>query len=50
MTKTKQAIVEITGQLIIDRVHIIREMKVVLNKDLAAMYGVETYRLNEAVK
>ena len=50
VTKTKQAIVKITEQLIIDRVHSIRGMKVMLDKDLAAMYGVGTYRLNEAVK
>ncbi len=50
MSKTKQPIVEITPQLIIDRVHSIRGMKAMLDKCLAAMYGVETYRLNEAVK
>ena len=50
MSKPKQATVEITEQLIIDRVHIIRGMKVMLDKDLAEMYSVETFRLNEAVK
>ncbi len=50
MPKTKQAIVEITEQLIIDRVHIIRGVKVMLDKDLAEMYGVQTSALNQAVK
>jgi len=50
MTKTKQAIVKITEQLIIDRVHSIRGMKVMLDKDLAEMYGVQTSALNQAVK
>jgi len=50
MTKTKQAIVKITEQLIIDGVHSIRGMKVMLDKDLAEMYGVQTSALNQAVK
>ena len=41
---------EVTEQLIIDRVHFIRGIKVMLDKDLADIYGVETLRLNEAVK
>lgn len=35
---------------IIERIYIIRGMKVMLDKDLAEMYGVPTHRLNEAVK
>ena len=31
-------------------IHIIREQQVILDEDLAEMYGVETKRLNEAVK
>ena len=50
VTKTKQAIVKITEQLIIDRVHSIRGMKVMLDKDLAEMYGFQTSALNQAVK
>ena len=41
---------EITETKIIERIHIIRGLKVMLDKDLAEMYGVPTYRLNEAVK
>lgn len=41
---------EVTEQLIIDRVHLIRGLKVILDKDLAEIYRVETLRLNESVK
>ncbi len=41
---------EISEQVIIDRVHNIRGIKVMLDKDLAEIYGVETFRLNESVK
>ena len=50
MTKTKQPFAQITAQLIIDRVHSIRGMKVMLDKDLAEMYGVQTSALNQAIK
>ena len=50
MSKTKQPFAQITEQLIIDRVHSIRGMKVMLDKDLAEMYGVQTSALNQAVK
>jgi hypothetical protein len=35
---------------IINRIYIIRGQKIMLDKDLAEMYDVETFRLNEAVK
>ena len=41
---------EITEQLIVDRVLLIRGIKVMLDKDLAEMYGVAVKRLNEQVK
>ena len=41
---------EITEQLIVDRVLLIRGIKIMLDKDLAEMYGVEVKRLNEIVK
>ena len=50
MSKPKQPFAQITKQLIIDRVHSIRGMKVMLDKDLAKMYGVQTSALNQAVK
>lgn len=32
------------------QIHLIRGQKVMLDRDLAALYGVPTFRLNEAVK
>jgi hypothetical protein len=40
----------IEDQDIIDCIHVIRGQKVMLDSDLAKMYGVPTKRLNEAVK
>jgi hypothetical protein len=50
MPKIKHPSLQITEQLIVDRVHIIRGIKVMLDKDLAEMYGVQTSVLNQAVK
>jgi len=50
MSKPKQPFAQITKQLIIDRVHSIRGMKVMLDKGLVKMYGVQTSALNQAVK
>jgi ORF6N domain len=50
MAKTKQVNAEIAEAVIIDKVHIIRGIKVMLDKDLAEMYGVEVKVLNQAVK
>jgi phage regulator Rha-like protein len=36
--------------LVINKIHIIRGQKVMLDKDLAELYGVETKRLKEQVK
>jgi len=41
---------EINEQLIVDRVLGIRGVKIMLDKDLAAIYGVSTAALNQAVK
>ena len=37
-------------ELIQSRILVLREQRVVLDRDLAALYGVPTFRLNEAVK
>lgn len=37
-------------QLIEDRIFLIRNQRVMIDRDLAELYGVKTYRLNEAVK
>jgi len=41
---------EINEQLIVERVLVIRGVKIMLDKDLAEMYGVSTAALNQAVK
>jgi hypothetical protein len=37
-------------QKILSRIHVVRNQKIMLDEDLAAMYRVETKRLNEQVK
>ncbi len=37
-------------QKILNRIHVVRGQKIMLDEDLAAMYKVETRRLNEQVK
>lgn len=50
MAKTKQAQTQIAENIIIEKVHVIRGLKVMLDRDLAEMYGVEVRTLNQAVK
>jgi len=42
--------VAITDETVINKIFHIRGKKVILDRDLAEMYGVETRRLNEQVK
>jgi hypothetical protein len=42
--------VEITDSVVLSKIYLIRGKKVMVDKDLAEMYGVETKRLNEQVK
>lgn len=37
-------------EVIISKIYFIREQKVMIDRDLAELYGVETKRLKEAVK
>jgi hypothetical protein len=37
-------------EVIASRIYLVRGQRVMLDTDLANMYGVKTYRLNEAVK
>jgi DNA-binding PadR family transcriptional regulator len=50
MAKTKQVQTQIAEAVIIEKVHVISGVKVMLDKDLAEMYGVEVRTLNQAVK
>ncbi len=40
----------LSAQVLVNKIYIIREQKVMLDSDLAEIYGVETKRLNEQVK
>jgi len=40
----------VAEQKILNRIYVLRGQKVMIDEDLAAMYGVETRRLNEQVK
>lgn len=42
--------VSITEETVISKIYVIRNQKVMLDRDLAEMYGVETRILNQAVK
>lgn len=48
MSKTQA--VAIPDEVVMSKIYIIREQKVMLDADLAELYGVETKRLNEQVK
>ena len=51
MAKAKKNIIKLVPEeRIVNKIYIIRHQKVMLDKDLAEIYGVETFRLNEAVK
>ncbi|WP_264511858.1 ORF6N domain-containing protein [Flavobacterium sp. N1719] len=38
------------NETVLDKIYVIRNQKVLLDRDLAQLYGIETKRLNEAVK
>ena len=50
MPKSSLPVVNVSEETIVERIFIIRGQKVMLDKDSAGMYGVPTFRLNEAVK
>ncbi len=48
--KKEVSMAKILDENIINRIIILRDQKVMLDKDLAELYGVTTKRLNEQVK
>ena len=50
MAKVSRAIETVVEKEIVDKIYFIRGQKVMLDRDLAEMYGVEVKRLNEAVR
>ncbi len=49
-TKYEAAPVVMTDEAVIQKIYLIRGQKVMLDRDLAALYGYETKRMNEQVK
>lgn len=50
MPKSSLPIVRVSEETILEKIYVIRGLKVMLDRDLAEMYGVEVKRLNQAVK
>ena len=48
--RKKETSMAIHDEMIINKIHYIRGLKVMLDKDLAELYGIETKRLKEQVK
>jgi hypothetical protein len=46
----EDALVKVPDEVIIDKIIVLRNKKVMIDRDLAALYGVTTKRLNEQVK
>lgn len=49
-SETENSISVIPDEVVISKIYLIREQKVMLDSDLAELYGVTTKRLNEQVK
>ncbi len=50
MVQTKNELIKIPDERVINKIFTIREKKVMLDRDLAELYGVTTGNLNKAVK
>ena len=49
-TAMERLLVEVPDEVIIDKIIVLRNKKVMVDRDLAVLYGVTTKRLNEQVK
>ena len=49
MTKSKKEMI-IPDEIVVDKIYLIRWLKVMLDSDLAELYGIETKSLKRAVK
>lgn len=50
MPESKLPIIKVSEEIIVEKIYIIHGQKVMLDKDLTEMYGVEVKRLNEATR
>ncbi|RZK64938.1 MAG: ORF6N domain-containing protein, partial [Pedobacter sp.] len=49
MTK-KQTLAILSDDIVVNKIYVIRNQKVMLDSDLAELYGVETKVLNQSIK
>lgn len=47
---TKKNLPSIPDEIILNKIYFVREQKIMIDRDLAELYGVETKRLKEAIK
>lgn len=50
MSKVQSRATPIADEVVINKIYLVRDQKVMLDSDLAELYGVQTFRLNEQVK
>ena len=50
MKKQMHGALMIADETVVSKIYLIRSKRVMIDRDLAEMYGVETRRLNEQVK
>jgi len=50
MSKQQASIVAIPDEVVMNKIYLIRDQKVMLDRDLAELYGVQAIRLREQVK
>jgi hypothetical protein len=48
--EAEATMVKVPDEVIIDKIIVLRDKKVMIDRDLAVLYGVTTKRLNEQVK
>ena len=50
MAKTIKSSIVVADEVIMNKIYVVREQKVMIDRDLAELYQVETKRLKEAVR
>ena len=50
MSKAIKTLIAIPDEVVMDKIYLIRDQKVMLDRDLAELYGVQAVRLREQVK
>jgi hypothetical protein len=50
MSKANKTLIAIPDEVVVDKIYLIRDQKVMMDRDLAELYGVQAVRLREQVK